>query len=270
MAGFLKRQGLFFLAVVLLLIVWEILIHAFKIPSYLLPAPSDIAREILEYKTPWMYHAGFTLAIILLGFVSGLVVGVGMAVAITWSDRISAVVYPFLVIAQIVPKIALAPLLLIWLGYGLWPKVLVAFLVAFFPLVVDTAAGLQSTDPEIVDFARALKMSKWAVLRKVRFPAALPFIFGGMKVAITLAVIGAIVAEFVGSDMGLGYILIISGTYADTAKTFTAILIISFIGIVLYFMIERIEQAALPWYTIPRKKAEPSDVTAGREAGGRK
>jgi NitT/TauT family transport system permease protein len=269
MAGFFRRQRFFFLTVILVLIAWELLVRALSVPSYLLPTPSDVAWEILEYKTPWLRHAGFTLAIILLGFVLGVFVGVGMAVAITWSDRISTVVYPFLVIAQIVPKIALAPLLLIWLGYGLWPKVLVAFLVAFFPLVVDTAAGLQSTDPEIVDFARALKMSKWAVLRKIRFPAALPFIFGGMKVAITLAVIGAIVAEFVGSDMGLGYILIISGTYADTAKTFTAILIISLIGIVLYFLIERIEEATLPWYTIPRKKAEP-DATFSTEAARRK
>jgi NitT/TauT family transport system permease protein len=261
MAGFFRRQRFFFLTVILVLLAWEFLVRALSVPSYLLPTPSDVAREILEYKTPWLRHASFTLSIILLGFVLGVVVGVGMAVAITWSERISTVVYPFLVIAQIVPKIALAPLLLIWLGYGLWPKVLVAFLVAFFPLVVDTAAGLQSTDPEIVDFARALKMSKWAVLRRVRFPAALPFIFGGMKVAITLAVIGAIVAEFVGSDMGLGYILIISGTYADTAKTFTAILIISLIGIALYFLIERIEETTLPWYTVPRKKAEPSEVT---------
>jgi NitT/TauT family transport system permease protein len=260
MAGFLRRQAAFFVTAVLVLIAWEVFVRALRIPAYLLPTPSDVAREILGYKTPWVSHAAFTLTIVLLGFVSGLVVGVGLAIVITWSDRINAVVYPFLVIAQIIPKIALAPLVLIWLGYGLLPKVLVAFLVAFFPLVVDTAAGLQSTDPEIVDLARALRMSKWAILRKVRFPAALPFIFGGMKVAITLAVIGAIVAEFVGSDMGLGYILIISGTYADTAKGFAAILILSFIGVVLYFLIEKIEQVALPWYTIPRKKAEPSKV----------
>jgi NitT/TauT family transport system permease protein len=173
--------------------------------------------------------------------------------------RLRDIIMPLLLVAQLVPKVAVAPLLLIWFGYGLMPKVLIAFLVAFFPIVVNGASGLGSVEPELLDLGSSLQASRWQTFWKFRVPSALPEIFSGMKIAVTLAIIGAIIGEFVGGNRGLGYLIIVANQELDTPLAFAAILLLSAVGIILYALIELIERMLLPWHA-------PTELLA---AGGR-
>jgi NitT/TauT family transport system permease protein len=154
---------------------------------------------------------------------------------------------PLLLIAQLVPKVAIAPILLIWFGYGLLPKVLIAFLVAFFPIVVNVATGLAAVERELLDLGRSLEATRWQIFRKFRMPTALPELFSGMKIAITLAVIGAVIGEFVGGNSGLGYLILVANQDLDTPLAFAALLILSVAGILLYAAIELAERLLIPW-----------------------
>jgi NitT/TauT family transport system permease protein len=167
---------------------------------------------------------------------------------------------PLLLIAQLVPKVAIAPLLLIWFGYGLTPKVLIAFLVAFFPIVVNGASGLSAVQPELLDLANSLQASCWQTFWKVRMPTALPELFSGMKIAVTLAIIGAIIGEFVGGNSGLGYLIIVANQELDTALAFAAIVLLSLMGIVLYGLIELLERWLMPWH-VPDNPMAPTGST---------
>jgi NitT/TauT family transport system permease protein len=244
--------------------LWQLLFdHVLDVPSYLIPTPSEIVNELIFPRFSWIPHIWATFYETIVGFILGVLLGIALGTAITVSRLFSRIAYPYMVILQIIPKVALAPLLLIWLGYGELPKITIAFLISFFPMVINTAAGLISVAPETLDVVRSLKASKLDTFRKVKFPNSLPYIFAGLKVAITLAVIGAIVAEFVGSDKGLGYLLIISGTYADAAMNFAALTILAIMGVSLFLIVSYMERVALPWYHAPRKAVE-----AAYEGGG--
>jgi len=229
------------------LLAWEAATRAFRIPRFIMPAPSAILGEGWAWRYRFVEHTWVTLYETLGGFALSMAIGVPLAVLIVYSPALRAAIYPLIVIAQSVPKIAIAPVLLLVLGYGLVPKMVVAFLVAFFPVVIDTATGLAATPPELLDLSRSYRASAFKTFVKVRLPMALPFIFAGAKVAITLSVIGAVVGEFVGSDRGLGYVILSSTSYWKTEVAFGAMILLSLLAIVLFAAVSLVERVVCPW-----------------------
>lgn len=244
----LREYGLPVLAIAGLVALWEIVCRAARLPVWLLPAPSAIVRETWQWADRIPGHLWVTLAEVVGGFAVAVLVGVPLAVAIVYSPLLRRVVYPVLLVVQSVPKVALAPLLLIWVGYGPRSNVLVAAIVAFFPMVVNTATGLESVEPELLQLTRSLHASALRVFWKVRIPWALPHIFSGMKVAMSLAVIGAVVGEFVGSDRGLGYLILTASSNMNTAIVFGVMAVLSALGIVTFWAVCLVERVVCPWY----------------------
>ncbi len=243
-----RRLGLPLLAFVAVAVAWEAAVWVLRPPPFLLPGPGAVARRLVEFGPQWPRHLWATMAATLWGFLVAVIFGVGLAVPIVYSPALDRAVTPLLVTVQIVPKIAFAPLFLVWFGLGMTSKVMVAFLVAFFPVLVNTAIGLVQIEPDLLDLARSLKTSRAWVFRKIRFPNALPYFFGGLRVASTLAVIGAIIAEFVGSDVGLGYLIVMANNQLDTALGLASIALISAFGLLLYGGIILLERLATPWH----------------------
>ena len=229
------------------LMLWEIASRAFKIPNFIMPAPSAILAEGWEWRYRFIGHTWVTLYETVGGFVLSVVVGVPLAVMIVYSPALKRAFYPLIVLTQAVPKIAIAPVLLLMVGHGEIPKVIVAFLVAFFPIVVDTATGLAATPPELLDLSRSYRASAFKTFLKVRLPMAMPFFFAGAKVAITLSVIGAVVGEFVGSDRGLGYVILSATSYWKTELAFSSMILLSLMAIVLFGAVALIERWVCPW-----------------------
>jgi NitT/TauT family transport system permease protein len=231
-----------------LLLIWEGAFRLFNIPRFVVPAPSGIFSELWDWKLRLLGHTWITLYETLGGFALSVVIGTPLAVALVYNPIVRNALYPLLVVAQSIPKVAIAPVLLLILGHGEVSKVVVAFLVAFFPIVVDTATGLGSTPPELLDLSRSYQASQLKTFLKVRFPMALPFFFSGLKVAITLAVIGAVVGEFVGSDKGLGYVILMATSYWKANLAFGAMILLSLMAIVLFGAISILERIVCPWY----------------------
>lgn len=229
------------------LLAWEAATRAFRIPRFIMPAPSAIFSEGWEWRYRFIGHTWVTLYETLGGFALSMLVGVPLAVLIVYSPTLKSALYPLIVLAQSVPKIAIAPVLLLVLGHGEIPKIIVAFLVAFFPVVVDTATGLAATPPELLDLSRSYRASAFKTFLKVRLPMAMPFIFAGAKVAITLSVIGAVVGEFVGSDKGLGYLILSATSYWKTELAFSAMILLSVMAIVLFGAVALVERLVCPW-----------------------
>jgi len=229
------------------LVLWEAATHAFKIPRFIMPAPSAILGEGWEWRYRFINHTWVTLYETLGGFALSILVGVPLAVMIVYSPALKSALYPLIVLTQSVPKIAIAPVLLLIVGHGEFPKVIVAFLVAFFPVVVDTATGLAATPPELLDLSRSYRASAFKTFVKVRLPMALPFFFAGAKVAITLSVIGAVVGEFVGSDAGLGYVILSATSYWKTELAFSSMILLSLMAIVLFGAVSLVERFTCPW-----------------------
>ena len=191
-------------------------------------------------------HALVTSGEVLLGFLLSVAVGVPLAFGIAGSRVFERAVYPLLVASQAIPKVAIAPLLIVWFGFGTTPKVIVAFLIAFFPVVIDTVVGLRAIEPEMLHLAHSMGATRWQTFVKIRLPRALPSIFGGLKVAITLAVVGAIVGEFVASDRGLGHVLMIASGEMNSRLLFAAILVLTLLGVAFFVIIERLERLCIP------------------------
>jgi NitT/TauT family transport system permease protein len=229
------------------LALWEVVIRVFRIPNFIMPAPSAILGEGWEWRYRFIGHTWVTLYETLGGFALSIGVGVPLAVLIVYSPGIRNALYPLIVLTQSVPKIAIAPVLLLVLGAGEIPKVVVAFLVAFFPVVVDTATGLAATPPELLDLSRSYRASAFKTFMKVRLPMALPFVFAGAKVAITLSVIGAVVGEFVGSDQGLGYVILSATSYWKTELAFSSMILLSIMAILLFAAVSLVERLTCPW-----------------------
>jgi len=229
------------------LLAWEAATRAFRVPRFVMPAPSAILAEGWDWRYRFLGHAWVTLGETLGGFALSIAVGVPLAVLIVYSPVLRSALYPLIVLAQSVPKIAIAPVLLLVLGHGEIPKVIVAFLVAFFPVVVDTATGLAATPPELLDLSRSYRASAFKTFMKVRLPMAMPFVFAGAKVAITLAVIGAVVGEFVGSDKGLGYVILSATSYWKTELAFSSMILLSLMAIVLFGAVSLVERLVCPW-----------------------
>jgi NitT/TauT family transport system permease protein len=229
------------------LVAWEAVTRGLHVPRFIMPAPSEILAEGWDWRYRFVEHTWVTLYETLGGFALSVAVGVPLAVLIVYSPILRNALYPLIVLAQSVPKIAIAPVLLLVLGHGEVPKVIVAFLVAFFPVVVDTATGLAATPPELLDLSRSYRASAFKTFLKVRLPMAMPFFFAGAKVAITLAVIGAVVGEFVGSDRGLGYVILSATSYWKTELAFSSMILLSLMAIILFGAVELVERLACPW-----------------------
>jgi NitT/TauT family transport system permease protein len=234
------------------LVVWEIVWRVFNVPRFVVPLPSGIILETWAWRAHLLRHSWVTLYETLAGFALSIAVGTPLAVMLVYSPVLRSACYPLLVVTQAVPKIAIAPVLLLLLGASEVSKVVVAFLVAFFPVVVDTATGLAATPPELLDLSRSYRAGALRTFVKVRFPMALPFFFSGLKVAVTLSVIGAVVGEFVGSDKGLGYVIVSATSYWKSNLAFAAMLVLAVMAVGLFGLVELVERLVCPWYVFTR------------------
>lgn len=235
------------LSLAIFVILWELTCRIFGIPEFALPSPSKTVATIIGRWDLYAKHSIVTFMETFAGFLMAVAFGVLCAAIIVVIPVLADIIMPLLLISQLVPKVAIAPILLIWFGYGMFPKIFIAFLIAFFPIVVNTASGLAAVDKSLLDLARSLEASRWQVFWKFRIPVALPEMFSGMKIAITLAVIGAIIGEFVGGSSGLGYLILLANSEVDTPMAFGALVLLSIGGIGLYAMVELVERLVIPW-----------------------
>jgi NitT/TauT family transport system permease protein len=227
-------------------------VRVFNTPAYLLPPPLAVFASIAEHWRTLGVHALWTSGAILAGFFLAALVAIPLAMLIVVSRTLGHLLYPPMVTTQAIPKIALAPLFIVWFGFGLIPKVAVAFLIAFFPIVIDTIVGLRSIDPGVLQLARSMGAPPYRVFLKLRLPNALPMIFSGLKVASTLAVVGALTGEFVGSDKGLGYILLLASGNLNTALLFGTLVILSLVALAFFYLVELCERVLIPWHVSQR------------------
>jgi NitT/TauT family transport system permease protein len=226
-----------------LLLVWYLFVKFGGVPKFVMPSPGDTAQTILAGNYNWWTNAGITATEIFGGYAFALVVGVLLALAFTWSKPLEALMMPLLVSLNMIPKVALGPLIIVWFKYGVVPNMLIAFSICVFPILLTTVRGLREVEPDLLDLVRTLRGSRWQVFTKIQLPGALPYIFSGMKVAAILAVAGAIVGEFLGSDKGLGYLMLQVQVTLDTAAMFMAVLLITLIGMLLYGAVLGLERA---------------------------
>lgn len=244
----LVRLGVPLLGAVAFLLVWEIAARLGAIKPIILPAPSAIARELADAPMWFAEQAFFTIGVALLGFAVAVVLGVAFAVAIVEWPLLDRLLFPLFIALNSVPKVAIAPLFIIWFGTGAEPKIAIASLIAIFAIVIDTALGLRSVPPDQLDLAKALRGSRLKVLLRIKMYCALPHMFAGFKVALSLSLVGAIVGEFVSSQKGLGFAILTAQGSFDTPRVFAAIFILSVVGVGLIGTLDFIERLALPWH----------------------
>jgi len=243
-----------------LLLLWEIAVRIWRPPKHVWPALGDVAEVFATKGAVLLANAWATAYETLIGFGLALVVGIAGGILMNTSKRLAQALWPAILFAQMTPKIALAPLLLAWFGFGLLPKIIIAFLITFFPILLSTYTGLRAVEPEKEELARSMRAGPGAYLLRFALPSALPFIFSGARISITLAVIGAIVAEFVGADKGLGQLLLQSATNLDTPLLIAAVLLLGFMGVTLYGAVLLAEFLFIPWHISQRGG---SSVAAG-------
>jgi NitT/TauT family transport system permease protein len=248
----LTYPGLVFVATVAM---WEGASRLGVVTPYLLPAPSAILARLIELRAILWSHTVVTALEILLGFVLAIAVGVVLAIAVVYLRPFERAVYPWIVATQAVPKVALAPLLIVWLGFGLLPKVVIAVLIAFFPILIDTVIGLRSVEEQSIFLLQSMGAGRWKTFWYLRLPNALPNIFGGMKVGVILATVGAIVAEFIGANEGLGYLLIFANGILDTRLLFAALTLIAALAVLLYAATNALEKVCIRWHVSVRSGA---------------
>ena len=235
---------------------WEISVRALSIPDYVLPSPSVIATKIVVSWQLLLVNAFVTLQEILLGFGLSVLIAIPLAVAVVYSRIFERVAFPFMVSLQTIPKVALAPILVMWLGYGILPKVMVAFLISFFPIVINSVIGMRSAEKEMIYLVQSMGASELTTFLKIRLPKALPSIFGGLKVGMGQAVVGATVGEFIAAESGLGYLQLISQVRLDTPLLFAAVVVLSLLGVLLFNIVAWIERIALPWSRVATEVTE--------------
>ncbi|OLC53455.1 MAG: ABC transporter permease [Candidatus Rokubacteria bacterium 13_1_40CM_4_69_39] len=234
-----------------LLLIWQVVPPLLRIREYLLPGPVAVVRAALNFSIPWHAHIWVTTLEILGGFALAGAGGVALGVAIAWSGTAARALVPFLVVVNTLPKVAVAPLFLLWLGYGVVPNMLIAALIGFFPVVINTAVGLTQIDEELLDLGRVFGAPKWKVFVKIRLPNALPYVLSALKITATAAVVGAIVGEFVASQAGLGMVIVNAQTNLNTPVAFAALAWISVIGLGLYGAVGLAARAWAPWADTP-------------------
>lgn len=248
---------------IIILVIWEVGVRVGGVPIYLLPPPSAIATRIASDFNLIATHSLVTFTEVMIGFGLSIAVSVPLAALLFQFKWLERALYPLLVASQTVPKVAIAPLLVVWFGFGLLPKVLIAFLICFFPIVIDTLIGFRSVSKEVLWLARSMGAPPLKTFFKIQIPAALPNIFAGIKVASTLAVVGAVVGEFVGADSGLGYQLIVANGILDVQLSFAVLIVLSAMGIALFAVVDLIERLLLPWHISQRHGKDAGAGGAG-------
>lgn len=250
MKAYMGRMGMVgsgLISLVVVLVVWEVLCRVLEVRAIMLPLPSQIFAELASEPAWYLSHTLYTLWTTVAGFVLAVIVGVLIAVALVGSRLFERFLYPLIVGFNSVPKVALAPLFVVWLGTGAEPKIAIALLIAVFAIIVDSVHGLRSVPTDIIDLGKVLKGSAWDFFFKVKLPCALPSMVAGMKVAMSLALVGAIVGEFVSSQKGLGYVIMSAQGTFDTVRVFAALFILAALGLFLYGVLAWLEQRAMPW-----------------------
>ncbi len=248
--GPLRRAAYFLpsaVTILILLVALQLLLPVLKVPTFIFPLPSQVLSLLLSSNIPWATHTWVTLSEAIYGYGLAVVFGISLAIVIHLSKALRIILEPIVLAAQVMPKIAFVPILFLWLGLNFLPRMLTVFLVCFFPIVIDTTAGLGMADRDMLDLVRSFNSSRLVLLRKVSFPSALPSIFAGLKISITLALLGAIVAEFVSSSQGLGYLIFSAQTQLDTTLAFASATILVLLGFLLYGVLLIIERLAVPW-----------------------
>ena len=258
--GFLNRGWVgdafwMLVSLVVAVLIWEAVVVGFELPPYLLPSPWEVFGSGVGSTGQIIEHSLWTMLAVFVGYLLAVVVGVPLAIIIVLSPQAERVLYPPMVATQSIPKIALAPLFIVWFGFGLTPKVAVAFLICFFPIVVDTIVGLRSIDPALIQLARSMGAPPRKIFLRLRLPGALPSMFGGLKVASALAVVGALTGEFIGSDSGLGYLLLRASGQMDTALLFAILVVLSILAMAFFYAIEILERVMIPWHVSQRGHA---------------
>lgn len=242
-------------AVVLgLVILWEAAVRVSGVAVILLPSPLDVARELASAPAFFLREAGYTMLSTVSGFALAVVLGVVLAVGIVCSSMLDRIIWTVLVILNSLPKVALAPLFVIWMGLGVAPKIAVAVLLALFSIVVDTVLGLRSVDPDVLALSRISRAGWLREMALIRLPGALPALFAGMKVAVSFALVGAIVGEFVGGSSGLGTVILVAQGQFDTTRVFAALVMLGLMGTLLFHAVEVLERLAIPWHVSHRER----------------
>jgi NitT/TauT family transport system permease protein len=230
------------------MLLWVLATSVLGVPEYLLPKPLDVIQRLFDDRQFLMFHSIFTILITVGGFVLSIAVGVPIAFLLEYSRPLDKALMPWLILSQTFPKVALAPLIVVWFGLGFVPKLLISFLVAFFPIVISALIGLRSLEKEVRELAHSMKVSKFQLFWHFQFPTSLPSLFGGMKVSAAFAVVGAVIAEWVGASRGLGYLLLVANAKLDTSLLFAVLVILMLIGVSLYYAIEFLERKLIPWH----------------------
>ena len=236
--------------------IWEGAVHLFEMPRYILPAPSKIVVTLFTEHAQLLKHTLVTLEEMLLGFVLAVSIGVPLAVLMFEFPALEKAFYPYVIGSQTVPVFAIAPLLVLWFGFGIASKVVMAALIVFFAIVLNTLDGLKSTDPDTVDLFRILRASRWQILWKVRIPSALPFIFSGAKIGISISTIGAVIGEWVGAKAGLGYLMLYANSRLQVSLVFAAIFCLTILGLSLFGVMTLLERYAMPWRQLQYEKPD--------------
>lgn len=237
-----QRYALAVVSHLLLIAAWHFFVVLGNVPKFVMPSPAQTIEALWVPNYRWVENSAVTAAEIFGGYALAVVFGIATALLFSWWRWLEMLVMPLLVSLNMVPKVALGPLFIVWFAYGIGPNILMAFSICFFPIVLTTARGLREVEPELLDLVRTLRGTRWQIFIKIQLPGALPYIFSGMKVGAILAVAGAIVGEFLGSDRGLGYLMLQVQVTLDTAAMFMAVILITLIGVVLYGIVLGLER----------------------------
>jgi len=232
---------------ILVLVVWEILVVRLEVPAYIMPPPSVFLQRVIEDRALLWDHALRTAYEVLVGFLLATVISIPLGFIIASSKTLERTLYPIIVFIQLIPKIAIAPLFIVWFGFGIFPKVLITFLLCFFPTLVASLAGYDALDQRVLYLTRSMGATPMQTFRYVRIPSAMPFIFAGLKVSIVFASTGAIVGEFVGANKGLGYLLLRGSSYLDTSLIFAVLVVLSIMGLAFSYSVQFLEKVVMPW-----------------------
>ncbi|HJM48961.1 MAG TPA: ABC transporter permease [Alphaproteobacteria bacterium] len=222
-------------------LVWYLFVVIWEVPEFVMPTPADTLMSLGEDYN-WLHNTMITAGEVFGGYLLAVAVGVGLALLFSWSPKVDRLFMPLIVSLNMIPKVALGPLFIVWFSYGLGPNIIITFSICFLPVLITTARGLREVEPDLIDLVRSLRGSRWQIFTKIQLPGSLPYVFSGMKVAVVLAVAGAIVGEFIASEEGLGYLMMQVQVTLDTAAMFMAVLMITLVGVVLYGLVLLLER----------------------------
>lgn len=253
MAKYLKNISVYFILVAFLLI-WEGSVRVFSIPAIIIPSPYSVAVATVEgfYRGTYFIHTAYTLSETIIGFLAGSILGIIVGTLISQIPLLERMLYPYLVLFQAMPKIAIAPLLILWFGFGITSKAVIAGSVALFPVLINVITGLKQVDPQMVELMRSLSANRWKIFRMVQLPSSLPFLFAGLNIAIVFSLLGAVVGEFIGAQKGLGNLIIFLNYTMDVAGAFSVIIYLSILGYFLDFFIRKVRQKVVFWVEMER------------------